>query len=103
MLPSRKGANVAKAPLPFRSPSVICGVRPRSSVNLSSSALRSTIVTILPSMACLGVDTDDLAPIGRVLVGVGDPHQERIVEEAPDELHADRETRWRLADREGQA
>src|SRR5437879_2352945 len=35
-------------------------------------------------------DADDLAPVGRVLVGVCDPHQERIVEEAPDELHADR-------------
>src|SRR3989442_11082732 len=46
-LPSRNGANVAKAPLPFRSTSVICGVRPRSSVNLSNSALRSRIVIIL--------------------------------------------------------
>src|SRR5688572_18981358 len=40
---------------------------------------------------------DDLVPVGRVLVRVGDPHEERIVEEAPHELHADRKTRRRLA------
>src|SRR5262245_4613227 len=85
ILPSRNGASVAKAPLPFRSTSVICGVRPRSKVNLSSSALRSRIVIILSSIHHLASDADDLVPVGRVLVGVGDAHQERIVEEAPDE------------------
>src|SRR5262245_31987649 len=49
MLPSRYGASVAKPPLPFRSPSVICGVRPRSSFSLANSALRSRMVIILPS------------------------------------------------------
>src|SRR4030095_16946330 len=51
MLPSRYGASVAKPPLPFRSPSVICGVRPRSSFSLANSALRSRMVIILPSRA----------------------------------------------------
>src|SRR6266705_6707996 len=106
ILPSRNGANVAKAPLPFRSVSVVCGVRPRSIVNLASSVLRSRIVIIPPSMAYSfprsGVDADDLVPVGRVLVGVGGPHEERIVEETPDELHADRETRRRLAHGDGQ-
>src|SRR5881397_4177737 len=110
ILPSRNGANVAKAPLAFRSTSVVCGVRPRSSVNLANSALRSRIVTIPPSMADplapgfprSGTDADDLVPVGRVLVGVGGPHEERIVEETPDELHADRETRRRLAHRESE-
>ena len=49
-----------------------------------------------------GMDADDLVPVDRVLVGVGDPHEERIVEEAPDELHADRQTRRRLAHGEGE-
>src|SRR5258708_7083481 len=49
MLPSRKGAKVAKPPLAFRSTSVICGVRPPKSVNLANSALRSRIVIILSS------------------------------------------------------
>jgi hypothetical protein len=48
------------------------------------------------------MDADDLVPVGRVLVGVGGPHEERIVEETPDELHADRETRRRLAHRESE-
>ena len=37
-----------------------------------------------------------------MLVGIRDPHDERVVEEAPDELHADRETRRRLAHGEGE-
>src|SRR5919106_1685161 len=36
-----------------------------------------------------GTHADDLVPVGRVLVRVCDPHEERIVEEASDELHAD--------------
>src|SRR5712691_6643660 len=44
-----------------------------------------------------GLDADDRVPVSRVLVGVRDPHEERVVEEAPDELHADRETGRRLA------
>jgi hypothetical protein len=35
-------------------------------------------------------DADDLVPIGRVFVCVRDAHQQRVVEEAPDELHARR-------------
>src|SRR5438093_2263891 len=57
---------------------------------------------LLPVFPWSGADADDLAPVGRVLVGVCDPHEERIVEEAPDELHADRETRRRLAHGDGQ-
>ena len=47
-------------------------------------------------------DADDPVPVGRMLVGVRDPHEERIVEKPPDELHADRETRRRLAHGEGE-
>lgn len=36
-----------------------------------------------------------------MLVGVGDPQEERVVEAAPDELHADRETGRGLAHGQG--
>src|SRR6185436_19831913 len=49
-----------------------------------------------------GADADDRVPVGRVLVGIRDPHEERIVEKAPHELHADREPRRRLAHGEGE-
>jgi hypothetical protein len=34
-------------------------------------------------------DADDLVSVDRVLAGVGGAHEERTVEETPDELHAD--------------
>jgi hypothetical protein len=43
-------------------------------------------------LARSGIEADDLVPVGRLLVGVSGPHEERVVEEAPDELHADWET-----------
>ena len=43
-------------------------------------------------LAPSGIDADDLVPVGRLLVGVSGPHEERVVEEAPDKLHADWET-----------
>src|SRR5215469_11280780 len=49
ILPSRNGANVAKAPLPFRSASVISGLRPCNMFNFANWAFRSMIVsTSLP-------------------------------------------------------
>src|SRR5215831_9811201 len=57
----------------------------------NTGAIRLSFISITS-----GVDADDGVPVGRVLVGIRDPHQERIVEEAPHELHADRETRRRL-------
>gem|GEM_PF-5528329 len=36
-----------------------------------------------------GMDADDFVPVGRLLVGVSGPQEERVVEEAPDDLHAD--------------
>src|SRR5262249_22884045 len=65
MLPSRNGASVAKPPLPFRSPSVICGVRPRSSFSFENSALRSRMVIILPSTS------DGLEQVARVPYDLG--------------------------------
>jgi hypothetical protein len=56
-----------------------------------ASALDTTTIPRSPGLARSGLNADDLAPVGRVLVGVRDPHQERVVEEAPDELHANRE------------
>ena len=38
------------------------------------------------------MDADDIVPVGRLLIGVSGPHEERVVEEAPDELHANWET-----------
>src|ERR671923_943250 len=54
-----------------------------------------------PALTRSGLDADDLIPVGRVLVGVRDPHEERGVEAAPDELHADGETGRRLAHGQG--
>ena len=45
-----------------------------------------------PVLARSGMDADNLIPVGRLLVGVSGPHEERVVKEAPYELHADRET-----------
>src|SRR5262245_36706090 len=39
---------------------------------------------------------------GRLLVGVSDPQDERVIEEAPDELHADGQAVRRLAHGEGE-
>ena len=52
------------------------------------------LVVFTPVLAQSGLDAYDLAPVGRVLVGVCGPHEKRVIEEAPDELHADRETGW---------
>ena len=43
-------------------------------------------------LARSGMDAYDLVPVGRLLVGVSGPHEKRVLEEAPDELHADPET-----------
>ena len=48
-----------------------------------------------------GLDADNRVPVGRVLVG-GDPGEERVVEETPDELHADWETGRRLPHGKGE-
>src|SRR5688500_11239535 len=42
-----------------------------------------------PVRTLSSLDADDRVPVSRMLIGVRDPHEERIVEEAPDELHAD--------------
>src|SRR6516162_9953486 len=49
-----------------------------------------------------GLDADDRVPVSRVLVGIRDPHEERVVEEAPNELHADGEPGRRLAHGQGE-
>src|SRR5262245_43635288 len=59
--------------------------RPRRGRSSSSLVARS------------GLDADDLVPVDRVLIDVRDPHQERVVEEAPNELHADGKASRRLA------
>jgi hypothetical protein len=53
-------------------------------------------------LARSGLDANDRVAVGRVLVGVRDPHEERVVEETPDELHADGETGRRLAHGQGE-
>ena len=54
----------------------------------------STLLLVVswPVLAQSGMDADDLVPVGRLLVAVSGPHEERIVEKAPDELHADWKT-----------
>ena len=41
-----------------------------------------------------GVDADDLVPVGRVPEGVGDPQEERIVEETSDEVDRPLRRSW---------
>src|SRR5262245_66612325 len=45
-----------------------------------------------PVCTCSGLDPDDRIPVSRMLVGIRDPHEEWVIEEAADELHADGET-----------
>src|SRR4029450_8679166 len=63
---------------------------------------RSSQGPVAPVLARSGLDADDRVPVGCMLVGVCDPHEEWVAEEAPDELHADGEPGRRLAHRQGE-
>lgn len=58
--------------------------------------------SLRPDSSRSGIDADDRVPVGQLLKGVSGPHDEWVVEEASDELHANRETSRRLTHRKGE-
>src|SRR5689334_2712667 len=77
--------------------------RRRVNTNTAKESLSFAPKLREPPVPCRSdLDADDRLPVARVLVGVRDSHEQRVVEEAPDELHADRETCRRLAYGQGE-
>ncbi len=64
-----------------------CAVKP-----ITTSSGLMLCGQVLRCLARSGIDADDLVPVRRLLVGVGGPHEEWVVEKAADELHAHWET-----------
>ncbi len=52
----------------------------------SNTSLATEGVCTVSVLAQSGFDSDYLIPVGRLLVGVGGPHEKRVVKEPPDEL-----------------
>src|SRR5262245_30921629 len=76
----------------------------KSTTRMPARHSRSWALSFMVSLLTCrsGVDADDRVPVGGVLIGIRDPHEDRIVDEAPNELHADRQPRSRLAHGKGE-